>query len=197
MLSSCQQCKNYHGQRYGENLLVCGMHPYGPGDEACEDFEKSDRTKWVVNIPSREFTSWGVTRFDLSCRNTETGVRVTFSLFAASEEDAVGIAQRILYGGGEERRNVMSFTVSYPPAEFQGHWAGRSSHYVDATDFGDHFQRQIPTYLHPDLPASQEWGDFVANADSPAALAILAIAEGLTAAFNPSSDTAPPISPEP
>ena len=191
MLSSCQQCKNYHGQRYGENLLVCGMHPYGPGDESCDDFEKSDRSRWVVHVLSSEFTSWGVTCFDLSCCNVETGTRVTFSLFDSSEEEAVQCAQRILYGTAEERRNVMGFKVSPPPAT---HW---------------------------------EWGGFVANADSPTALAI---AEGLTAALptnftlnyhstgegglfsvaeisvveqasdyrvNSSSDTAPPTSPEP
>lgn len=38
--SACIGCKNYHGQVYGGNLLVCGMHPYGwdaGGD--CPDWE--------------------------------------------------------------------------------------------------------------------------------------------------------------
>ena len=26
----CENCENYHGQNYGGNPLVCGMHPYGP-----------------------------------------------------------------------------------------------------------------------------------------------------------------------
>jgi hypothetical protein len=47
-LSECRQCKNYHGQRYNGTLLVCGMHPYGPGDESCEDFEKGD----LIDAPS-------------------------------------------------------------------------------------------------------------------------------------------------
>lgn len=37
----CANCRHYHGQVYGGNLLVCGMHPYGPGEEAvsCPDRE--------------------------------------------------------------------------------------------------------------------------------------------------------------
>lgn len=38
--SACVGCKNYHGNVYGGNLLVCGMHPYGwdaGGD--CPDWE--------------------------------------------------------------------------------------------------------------------------------------------------------------
>jgi hypothetical protein len=26
----CAGCQHYHGQDYGGNMLVCGMHPYGP-----------------------------------------------------------------------------------------------------------------------------------------------------------------------
>lgn len=220
LLSNCRQCKNYHGQKYGGNLLVCGMHPYGPSGDTCDDFEKIDRSKWVVNIPSRESTAWGATHFGFSCYNVETGVRAAFSLFAASEEDAVQLAQRVLYGGVNERHNVMGFTVSYPtpPAELQfaalweerssdyslpseprysTPWGGRGPRCVDATDFRDNFHQQA---ISEDLTigvaelASQEWGGFAANADSPTALAI---AEGLSAAFNSSADTAPPTSPEP
>lgn len=44
---ACNGCKYYDGSIYGGNLLVCGMHPYGPGDESdpatqptsCEDWE--------------------------------------------------------------------------------------------------------------------------------------------------------------
>lgn len=36
---TCVGCKNYHGGTYGESELVCGMHPYGPDGESCEDWE--------------------------------------------------------------------------------------------------------------------------------------------------------------
>ncbi len=44
---ACRGCKHYDGSTYGGNLLVCGIHPYGPGDESdpatqpttCEDWE--------------------------------------------------------------------------------------------------------------------------------------------------------------
>lgn len=37
----CVGCRHYHGQMYGENLLICGMHPYGmdEGVEVCADKE--------------------------------------------------------------------------------------------------------------------------------------------------------------
>lgn len=37
--SACVGCRNYHGQVYGGNLLVCGMHPHGWDDENCPDWE--------------------------------------------------------------------------------------------------------------------------------------------------------------
>lgn len=36
---TCISCKNYHGTAYGESMLVCGMHPYGPDDTNCADWE--------------------------------------------------------------------------------------------------------------------------------------------------------------
>ncbi|MBP5973579.1 hypothetical protein HW132_12735 [Brasilonema sp. CT11] len=38
---SCKGCRNYHGQRYGQHFLVCGIHPYGvpEGESYCPDFE--------------------------------------------------------------------------------------------------------------------------------------------------------------
>lgn len=36
---TCVGCRNYHGGEYGEEMLVCGMHPYGPEDETCPDWE--------------------------------------------------------------------------------------------------------------------------------------------------------------
>lgn len=36
---TCVGCRNYHGAAYGEEMLVCGMHPYGPEDETCPDWE--------------------------------------------------------------------------------------------------------------------------------------------------------------
>jgi hypothetical protein len=40
---TCTNCKYLEGKTYGGNLLVCGMHPYGPSGETCGDFEKGDR----------------------------------------------------------------------------------------------------------------------------------------------------------
>lgn len=36
---ACVGCRHYHGQVYGGNLLVCGMHPYGWEAENCPDWE--------------------------------------------------------------------------------------------------------------------------------------------------------------
>lgn len=44
---ACKGCKYYDGSTYGGNMLVCGIHPYGPSDESdpvkqptsCEDWE--------------------------------------------------------------------------------------------------------------------------------------------------------------
>jgi hypothetical protein len=42
----CAGCRHYHGQVYGGNLLVCGMHPYGveAGVNTCPDREE---TRWL------------------------------------------------------------------------------------------------------------------------------------------------------
>lgn len=37
---ACVGCSQYHGQVYGGNLLVCGMHPYGWEDENCPDWQQ-------------------------------------------------------------------------------------------------------------------------------------------------------------
>ncbi|NET43167.1 hypothetical protein [Okeania sp. SIO2B3] len=39
---ACRGCSNYHGQVYGGNLLVCGMHPYGVEGESCPDWESDN-----------------------------------------------------------------------------------------------------------------------------------------------------------
>ena len=36
---ACRGCQHYHGQVYGGNLLVCGMHPMGAEAETCPDWE--------------------------------------------------------------------------------------------------------------------------------------------------------------
>jgi hypothetical protein len=36
---ACMGCRHYHGQMYGGNLLVCGMHPYGWDEANCPDWE--------------------------------------------------------------------------------------------------------------------------------------------------------------
>lgn len=38
---ACIGCNHYHGQMYGGNLLVCGMHPYGWDDANCPDWEQA------------------------------------------------------------------------------------------------------------------------------------------------------------
>jgi hypothetical protein len=38
---ACVGCRHYHGQMYGENMLVCGMHPYGWDSEKCPDWQST------------------------------------------------------------------------------------------------------------------------------------------------------------
>ncbi len=40
--AACIGCQHYHGQVYGGNLLVCGMHPHGWDDSNCPDWEKEE-----------------------------------------------------------------------------------------------------------------------------------------------------------
>lgn len=41
---TCPTCRHYDGKTYGGNLLVCGMHPYGPQVEGdCDDWQGVDR----------------------------------------------------------------------------------------------------------------------------------------------------------
>jgi len=35
---TCIGCKHYNGSVHGGNMLVCGMHPYGPDDDTCQDW---------------------------------------------------------------------------------------------------------------------------------------------------------------
>ncbi|NJO10585.1 MAG: hypothetical protein HC873_14040 [Leptolyngbyaceae cyanobacterium SL_1_1] len=39
--AACVGCRNYHGQVYNGNLLVCGLYPYGPNQEKCPDWESA------------------------------------------------------------------------------------------------------------------------------------------------------------
>lgn len=39
---ACIGCQHYHGQVYGSNLLVCGMHPDGWEDENCPDWQQQN-----------------------------------------------------------------------------------------------------------------------------------------------------------
>ena len=41
---TCVGCRHYHGQMYGENMLVCGMHPYGWESEKCPDWQSTWET---------------------------------------------------------------------------------------------------------------------------------------------------------
>jgi ABC-type transporter Mla subunit MlaD len=37
---ACVGCRNFYGQAYGGNTLVCAMHPFGPEEEHhCDDWE--------------------------------------------------------------------------------------------------------------------------------------------------------------
>ncbi|MGB3788952.1 MAG: hypothetical protein WA949_13150 [Phormidesmis sp.] len=36
---TCVGCVNYHGMMYGDEMMVCAMHPYGPETESCRDWE--------------------------------------------------------------------------------------------------------------------------------------------------------------
>lgn len=40
--AACIGCHHYHGRIYGDNLLVCGMHPYGWDGDTCPDWEKDE-----------------------------------------------------------------------------------------------------------------------------------------------------------
>lgn len=40
MAHPCHNCAHYHGQSYGHEVLHCGMHPYGPEGNECEDWEQ-------------------------------------------------------------------------------------------------------------------------------------------------------------
>jgi hypothetical protein len=47
----CAGCQHYHGQAYGGDMLVCGMHPYGPmadqtscGDKTPIDWQEPWKT---------------------------------------------------------------------------------------------------------------------------------------------------------
>ncbi len=36
---ACVGCRHYHGQVYGDQMLVCGMYPYGWEGEKCPDWQ--------------------------------------------------------------------------------------------------------------------------------------------------------------
>ena len=48
---ACVGCRHFHGQYYGGNLLVCGMHPYGWDSENCPDWESDERMDNNHNSP--------------------------------------------------------------------------------------------------------------------------------------------------
>lgn len=40
---ACIGCHHYHGQVYGGNILVCGMHPYGWDNDNCPDWKSTGK----------------------------------------------------------------------------------------------------------------------------------------------------------
>jgi hypothetical protein len=36
---ACVGCAHYHGETYGDHLLVCAMHPYGVEERTCADWQ--------------------------------------------------------------------------------------------------------------------------------------------------------------
>lgn len=40
----CKGCTNYHGQTYGGNKLICGIHPYGWDGDECPDKESANES---------------------------------------------------------------------------------------------------------------------------------------------------------
>ncbi|ASC70070.1 hypothetical protein XM38_010000 [Halomicronema hongdechloris C2206] len=36
---TCIGCRHYYGQIHGGSQLICAMHPYGPEDDSCPDWE--------------------------------------------------------------------------------------------------------------------------------------------------------------
>lgn len=53
----CAGCRHFHGQYYGETMLVCAMHPYGAGEgaETCADKEA---VNWGVFSHSDDSEIW-------------------------------------------------------------------------------------------------------------------------------------------
>jgi hypothetical protein len=54
----CSGCQHYHGQAYGDQMLVCGMYPFGPmaDQTGCPDKQPIDWQEpwktWFVNAGS-------------------------------------------------------------------------------------------------------------------------------------------------
>ena len=36
---ACVDCQYYYGLRHGNAQLICAMHPYGPSEDRCQDWE--------------------------------------------------------------------------------------------------------------------------------------------------------------
>lgn len=60
---ACHGCKQYHGQTYGANRLVCGIYPYGPESEQCPDWEEDwiktlESPAWFTNLDFSDRQLW-------------------------------------------------------------------------------------------------------------------------------------------
>lgn len=54
---ACKGCKYYDGSSYGGNLLICGIHPYGPGDESEPSKQATSCQDWEDNkSPNSDFS---------------------------------------------------------------------------------------------------------------------------------------------
>jgi hypothetical protein len=56
--NQCQSCKNF----YGEQNIICGMHPYGPESRYCPDFVSSPLPKRSHNFKERGIIYWSYLR---------------------------------------------------------------------------------------------------------------------------------------
>jgi len=86
----CQECSFYHGN----NNIICTLHPYGPGDKTCLDWESRKEKSESDTMKSNEVNSDNDlrTRVILRSVTTITAIAcVTFGAFKLNERYEIGI----------------------------------------------------------------------------------------------------------